>query len=131
VSKNPPENVIAVADNSNIFKCHFVFYGLKDEFSGGVYHGQIIFPVDYPLKAPKVIFLTPNGRFQVGREICLSFTSFHQESWSPTWSINNMLIAIISFMYEKESKLFSFRHNRKHCQLKNRKIKTCFFFTAI
>lgn len=50
---------------------------MKDAYAGGVYHGKIIFPSEYPNKAPKLIFLTPNGRFQVNTEICLSFTNFH------------------------------------------------------
>ena len=50
---------------------------MNDEYQGGLYHGKIIFPIEYPNKAPKLIFITPNGRFDVNKEICLSFTSFH------------------------------------------------------
>jgi len=40
----PSENIFAVADNSNLFVCHFVFYNLKDAYQGGIYHGKIVFP---------------------------------------------------------------------------------------
>ena len=30
---------------------------------GGVYHGRILVPADYPMKPPDIIVLTPNGRF--------------------------------------------------------------------
>jgi ubiquitin-conjugating enzyme E2 J1 len=43
------------------------------------------------------MFLTPNGRFDVGKKICLSITGFHPESWQPAWGIRTALIAIISF----------------------------------
>lgn len=45
--------------------------------------GRIIFPADYPFKPPNIYFLTPNGRFELGKKICLSITSFHQETWRP------------------------------------------------
>ena len=32
---------------------------------GGVYHGRILVPADYPMKPPDIIVLTPNGRFSV------------------------------------------------------------------
>jgi len=30
--------------------------------------------------------LQANGRFEVGRKICLSVSDFHPESWRPSWS---------------------------------------------
>ena len=42
--------------------------------------------------------LQPNGRFEVGKKICLSVTGYHQETWQPSWSIRTVLLAIIGFM---------------------------------
>lgn len=50
------------------------------------YVGQILFPTNFPFKPPDIIFITPNGRFQLNKKICLSFTGYHPESWS-NWSI--------------------------------------------
>merc|ERR1719282_1050987 len=50
------------------------------------------------MKPPDIIFLTPNGRFEVGKKICLSITGYHQETWQPSWSIRTALLAIIGFM---------------------------------
>ena len=61
--KDPPESIIAVPDSNNLFCCHFIYYNMKDSFQGGVYHGKIMFPPDYPNKPPKLIFITPNGKF--------------------------------------------------------------------
>ena len=28
------------------------------EFEGGIYHGRVLLPIDYPLKPPDIVFLT-------------------------------------------------------------------------
>jgi ubiquitin-conjugating enzyme E2 J2 len=84
-------------------KWDFVIYNLgKDtQYYDGVYMGKILFPSEYPLKPPDVIFQTPNGRFEVNKKICLSFTSFHPESWA-NWCVESMLVGLISFMVTEE-----------------------------
>jgi len=83
----------------NLFEWHFTVRGPEDtEFQGGIYHGRIIVPAEYPMKPPDIIVLTPNGRFEVGKKICLSISGFHPETWQPSWSIRTALLAIIGFM---------------------------------
>jgi len=83
----------------NLFEWHFTVRGPQDtEFQDGVYHGRIIVPAEYPMKPPDIIVLTPNGRFEIGKKICLSISGFHPESWQPSWSIRTALLAIIAFM---------------------------------
>lgn len=55
-------------------------------------------PSDYPFKPPAFVMLTPSGRFETGTKICLSISSFHPESWQPSWSVRSALIALIAFM---------------------------------
>lgn len=50
------------------------------------------------MKPPSIILLTPNGRFEVNKKICLSISGHHPESWQPSWSIRTALLAIIAFM---------------------------------
>lgn len=84
---------------SDLFEWHFSFRGPPDTpFEGGVYHGRILLPPEYPLKPPEIILLTPNGRFEVGKRICLSVTAHHQETWQPSWGIRTILTALIGFM---------------------------------
>ena len=46
-----------VADN--LFEWHFTIRGANDsDFEGGVYHGRISFPTEYPMKPPNIILLT-------------------------------------------------------------------------
>ena len=66
-------------------------------FERGIYHGRIILPPAYPYKPPSIIFLTKNGRFEVGRKICLSISAYHPETWQPAWGLRLMLQALISF----------------------------------
>jgi hypothetical protein len=55
---------------SNLYEWHFTFAGPPDTvFEGGVYHGRVLLPADYPASAPHVQMMTPNGRFEV-REVC-------------------------------------------------------------
>lgn len=100
MQKTPIPNVIAKPSAKNTLIWYFMLYGLEAPYDGGIYLGKIIFPREYPFKPPDVIFLTPNGRFETKKKICLSFTSYHPESWNPQWSMQNMLLGIISFWHE-------------------------------
>merc|ERR1711907_779787 len=85
--KNP--KVTVAPNESNILEVHYVIEGSeKTPYAGGIYHGKLIFPKDYPLKPPSVIMLTKNGRFQPNRRLCLSMSDFHPESWNPMWSVS-------------------------------------------
>ena len=41
-------------------------------YEGGLYHGLVRLDHEYPAKAPSICLLTPNGRWEVGKAICLS-----------------------------------------------------------
>mmetsp|Transcript_21289 Transcript_21289/g.42214 ORF Transcript_21289/g.42214 Transcript_21289/m.42214 type:complete len:415 (+) Transcript_21289:54-1298(+) len=83
----------------NIFEWHFTIRGPKaTDFEGGCYHGRILLPSDYPFKPPNIIFLTPNGRFEAGKKICLSISAYHPEEWQAAWGIRLILEALISFL---------------------------------
>merc|ERR1719334_2291997 len=90
----------------NLFEWHFTVRGPGDtDFEGGIYHGRIIVPTDYPMKPPDIIVLTPNGRFEVGKKICLSISGHHPETWQPSWSIRTALLASIDYTPEERQDL--------------------------
>jgi ubiquitin-conjugating enzyme E2 J1 len=74
----PSSEFTASPLESDIHEWHFTIRGaVNTPFQGGKYHGRLIFPQDYPFKPPNIVFLTENGRFQVGKKICLSITGFN------------------------------------------------------
>jgi ubiquitin-conjugating enzyme E2 J1 len=59
LKSDPPENFIVFVDNENLHEWFFTIKGTPDSpYAGGLYHGKIILPSDYPLRAPDLIFLT-------------------------------------------------------------------------
>lgn len=92
-------DIAASALEENIFEWLFVIRGAwGTEFEGGLYHGRILMPAEYPFKPPAFVMLTPSGRFETKTKICLSISSFHPESWQPSWSVQSALVALIAFM---------------------------------
>lgn len=55
-------------------------------------------PPTYPLRPPSFRFVTPSGRFEANREICLSISGHHEETWQPAWGVRTALVALRSFM---------------------------------
>ncbi|KAI5302690.1 hypothetical protein KEM56_000449 [Ascosphaera pollenicola] len=83
----------------NLFEWHFTIAGPPSTpYASGTYHGRITLPPQYPLRPPSFRFMTPSGRFEVNREICLSISGHHEESWQPAWGIRTALLAISVFM---------------------------------
>ena len=99
----PPPGIIAEPDESNILKWFYVIRGPADTpYEGGLYIGKLIFPSEYPMKAPSIHMLTPSGRFQINTQICMSMSNFHPESWNPLWSVATIIQGIQSFMESDE-----------------------------
>lgn len=98
LKRSPEPNFTAGPVGDDLFNWHFIIKGPPDSpFEGGIYHGQIIFPNNYPSAPPDVIFFTPNGRFELNKKICLTATSYHPESWTPSWSVSTLLTSIICY----------------------------------
>ena len=75
----------------DLFEWHFTLRGPPNtEYEKGLYHGRIILPPEYPFKPPHIIILTPNGRFETGKKICLSITGHHPEYWQPAWGCKRL-----------------------------------------
>ena len=99
LGKHPSSRYQAQPLEENVFEWHFTIKGpAGSDFENGIYHGRILLPSEYPFKPPNIIFLTKNGRFEVGTKICLSISAYHPEAWQPAWGIRTMLEAIISFL---------------------------------
>jgi len=99
---DPSDRYHAAPLENDMFEWHFTIRGANGtEFEGGIYHGRILLPAEYPFKPPNIMFLTPSGRFETGTKVCLSFSAFHPELWQPAWGIRLILEALISFLPTK------------------------------
>lgn len=79
----------------NLLRWHFSVSGPSNSvYEGGVYHGRVLLPKDYPGSPPRVQMLTPSGRFLCGADICLSASSYHPETWSPRWTVLSLVDAL-------------------------------------
>lgn len=99
MQSNPSDDFMSLPLEENIFEWQFAIRGPREtEFDGGIYHGRIQLPAEYPFKPPSFMLLTPNGRFETQTKICLSISNHHPEHWQPSWSVRTALVALIAFM---------------------------------
>jgi ubiquitin-conjugating enzyme E2 J2 len=102
IVREPVSNAVAVPDPKNWLRWHYAIYGLEGPFEGGVYHGELLFPFNYPMGPPSIKMFTPNGRFIQNQKICTSMSDFHPESWTPIWNVGTIITGLISFMQDNE-----------------------------
>ncbi|CAJ1357036.1 unnamed protein product [Effrenium voratum] len=88
----------------NLLEWHFLLHSFPHDspYSKGCYHGKIIFPAQYPHAPPAIVMMTPSGRLDIGKKLCLSMTDFHPESWNPAWSLETILVGLLSFFMSEE-----------------------------
>lgn len=99
--KEPVPHVFARPSPNDILEWHYVLEGSEGTpFAGGVYHGKVKFPPEYPFKPPGISMITPNGRFATQKRICMSMSDFHPETWNPMWSVSSILTGLLSFMMD-------------------------------
>eukprot|EP01029_Cantina_marsupialis_P021815 TRINITY_DN52802_c0_g1_i1.p1 TRINITY_DN52802_c0_g1~~TRINITY_DN52802_c0_g1_i1.p1 ORF type:complete len:247 (+),score=59.71 TRINITY_DN52802_c0_g1_i1:157-897(+) len=104
MKREPIEGVFAKFDEGNLLHVHFLIYGSDDTpYSGGIYHGILKFPSNYPMKPPSIMMYTPSGRFEVNKRLCFSLSDFHPESWNPMWTVSKILLGVQSFMNCEEA----------------------------
>ena len=98
---NDPD-IFAAAQEDDMHTCWFCMRGPDDSpFENGWYIGSITMPKEYPMKAPVFRYFTPSSRFQPGKSICTTFSQWHPESWTPSWSLKQQLHGLRSFMLDK------------------------------
>ncbi|KAK8854762.1 hypothetical protein IAR55_003501 [Kwoniella newhampshirensis] len=93
------DGFVAAPLESDIFEWHCTMRGVHDsEYESGLYHLRILLPPSYPMSAPDIMLMTPNGRFELGKKICIDgLTSFHAGSWQPAWGVRTAVVGLRSF----------------------------------
>ena len=83
------------------YMCCFQVRGPEDTpYFGGVYHGKLVFPKEFPFLPPAIYMITPSGRFECNIRLCLSISDYHPKQWNPGWSVAAILTGLLSFMLE-------------------------------
>lgn len=93
-------NAVVVPNPDNILEWHFIVYGLDEPYKGGVYHGVVELPSNYPKSPPGIKMFTPSGRFMPNYKLCLSISDYHPESWNPSWKTYQVILGLLSVMSE-------------------------------
>ncbi|XP_005109064.1 ubiquitin-conjugating enzyme E2 J2 [Aplysia californica] len=108
IMKDPVPYIQAAPVPSNILEWHYIVEGPENSpYEGGIYHGKLVFPREFPFKPPSIYMLTPNGRFMCNSRLCLSISDFHPDTWNPAWSVSTILTGLLSFMLERSPTLGS------------------------
>ncbi|PAV61620.1 hypothetical protein WR25_00650 [Diploscapter pachys] len=101
LQEEPIDGITAMALDTNILEWHYVICGTADTpYEGGLYHGKLVFPPDFPWKPPSIYMMTPNGRFIPNYRLCLTISDYHPETWNPGWTVSAILVGLHSFMNE-------------------------------
>ena len=103
IINNPIEHILTKPNPDNIYEWHYVIKGHINPYKNGYYYGILTLPDSYPLKPPRIIMRTPNGRFKTDTRLCFSMSDYHIETWNPNWNIRTILIGFYSFMLEESS----------------------------
>lgn len=109
IHNDPPPGILVVADDADMTLVHALITGTVDTpYEGGFFYFIVRFPSDYPIKAPKVKFMTTGGgrvRFNPNLykdgKVCLSILgTWTGPGWSPAQSLSSVLISIQSLLTE-------------------------------
>jgi ubiquitin-protein ligase len=101
LAKEPLHYTTAYPDKENPLIWYCLIIGQKDTpYYGGQYIYKVVHSPKYPAEPPDYYFLTPCGRYEVERKICLTNSSYHKGEWSSTWNIKTILISFYSIFLD-------------------------------
>ena len=96
--KDPPSNCSAGMVDDDLFHWKATIIGPEGTpYQGGVFVLNIVFPAEYPFKAPKINFQTKiyHPNINASGQICLDIL---KDQWSPALSIPKVLLSICSLL---------------------------------
>lgn len=104
MQKDTPPNISAAPiDENDLYKWQAVIFGPSDSvYAGGVFRLSIVFPADYPFKAPRVEFLTKIYHCNImNKSLCIDIL---KTQWSPALTIDKVLLSIVSLLMDPNPK---------------------------
>ena len=103
INKDPIPCVNTVPNDKNMLIWHFIIAGPDgSDYTGGLYLGTLTHSSNYPFKPPKIQMLTPSGRFEINKDICLTNSSYHPDEWSVAWTTKSILMGLVSIMLDND-----------------------------
>jgi len=103
------ENMYIYPNPENVLEIYFLIIGHPGSpYENGHYIGKLVHNPEYPIKAPDYYMLTPSGRFDINKKICLTNSSYHQADWvAGAWNLVTMLEGLSSVFHSdiKEDKV--------------------------
>ena len=119
LSREPLHYATAYPDATNPLIWYFLIIGQKGtHYEGGQYIGKIVHSEKYPAEPPDYYMLTPSGRFEIDKKICLTNSSYHKGEWSSTWNIQTILIAFYSIFLDDNENGISHLKDTKENRLR-------------
>ncbi|XP_055742547.1 ubiquitin-conjugating enzyme E2 G1-like isoform X1 [Salvelinus fontinalis] len=117
LNKNPVEGFSAgLIDDEDIYKWEVVIIGPQDTlFEGGFFKAYLTFPYDYPLRPPKMKFITEIWHPNVAKngDVCISILhepgedkfgyEKPEERWLPIHTVETIMISVISMLADPNS----------------------------
>ena len=98
LNADPPSNCSAGPVDEDYFHWHATILGPADSpYHGGLFFLDVTFPIDYPFRPPKCIFVTKiyHPNINANGVICLDIL---KEQWSPALTISKVLLSISSLL---------------------------------
>ncbi|XP_056140564.1 ubiquitin-conjugating enzyme E2 G1a isoform X1 [Lampris incognitus] len=112
LNKNPVEGFSAgLKDDDDLYKWEVLIIGPPDTlYEGGVFKAHLTFPKDYPLRPPKMKFITDIWHPNVDKngDVCISILhepgedkygyEKPEERWLPIHTVETIMISVISML---------------------------------
>ncbi|KYR03114.1 Ubiquitin-conjugating enzyme [Tieghemostelium lacteum] len=104
ITMEPPCNCSAGPVSDNIYEWMSTIIGPEGSpYQGGVFFINIVFPVDYPFKPPKLTFKTKIYHCNINSngDVCLDILKNY---WSPALTIGKVLLSVSSLLTDPNPK---------------------------
>lgn len=112
LNKNPVEGFSAgVIDESDIYKWEVMVIGPPDTpYEGGFFKSHLIFPKDYPVKPPKLKFISEIWHPNIDKDGYVCISILHEagddkygyesasERWLPVHTVETIMLSVISML---------------------------------
>ena len=100
INRNPPPfSSAGPVDDDDIFHFQATIMGPPDTpYAGGEFFLDVIYPIDYPFKPPKIKFTSKIYHCNINSENGSISLDILADQWSPSLSISSLLVSITSLL---------------------------------